>query len=151
PAVARGVADGLGEVDGDEADARLDQPPGQETGLAVGRAAILVSDAVGFFAEVEGAAQPLRSEHAEGALVEGVDAAGGGGRLQGIGLSVEAAQQGAALIEPAEAETAGESQLGEAEAGAVGVVTEEQRIVVLAQKAGVLAGSDAAIAQLVRV
>src|SRR5262249_45013166 len=93
PAVARRVTDGLGVVDGDEADAGLDEAAGEEARLAVRGAAVLVARTRRLFGEVEGAAEAFGGEHAEGALVEGVDAAGGGGGLESVGFGVEPAEQ----------------------------------------------------------
>ena len=74
------------EAEGDEADARLDEPARGEGGRADGAGAVALADRGRFLAEAECFLGLVRAEDFDGLLVEGIEA------IDEIGLLVELAE-----------------------------------------------------------
>src|SRR5262249_13846083 len=96
------AADRVGEVDGDELGAGLDQAPGEQEALAVGVTAVGFAEQFRLGREVEGVAQARRVQHRNrgGGVI--VQAPGGGGVVQQVRLVVDQLLQLAAFFEPAD-------------------------------------------------
>ena len=83
--------------------------------------------------------------------VERIDPSGRLGPARQIGLTVDELLQAAAIFEARKRQRRRQAQLGKAEARLIRVPGDEERIERLAQKARVLTGRDAAVAQHVGV
>ena len=134
------------EVNRDEPHARLDQPASQQAALAVGCPAVIVTRLVGLTREIKGFPDLGRRQHRQGARVKGVDALRGFGPAHEIGLGVDQLLKPPAIVQAAHRKPLRKAQLGEPKIGPVRVLADEEGVKRLAQKAGVLARSHAAVA-----
>lgn len=148
PAAVLGVlpADALVKVDGDEFDADLDEASGEETGLAVSRAAKTVAYGIGFVADLEGVAQGLGIEQGKGLVVVGVETARDRSVFEQSGLAVDELHHLASGGESGGINAGGQAEFREGEVGGIGIASDEERIVLFAEETGVLAGGDGAVA-----
>ena len=143
--------DALRVVDVHKLDARLDEPPRQQTALSVGGSSVAVADRLRFGRQVEGVAHLGRVQHAERLLVVSVQPARGGGVIEQLRLAIDELLHLAPVLKPFGGEAARQRKFGEREAPLVGVACHEQRIVRFAEEAGVLTRRDLTVAQDVRV
>ena len=142
PLVGALPADRVGEVDVDEPHARLDQPPGQQAALPVGVPAVGVAQLVGLLARG-------RTPRGRVSLLSIDRPARSRRRCPGprpsspaAAIAVDQLLQLAAVLQPADRQAGGQAQLRQLEVGRVGVFGDQQRIVHLAEEAGVLARRD---------
>ena len=105
----------LREIDGDELDARLDQPAGEQARLAIGRAAVAVADFGRLGGEVERLAHLVAGEHADRPVVVLVEAAGLGRVFEQAGLPIDELLHFAAAMQPVERQVVGQAQLRQLE------------------------------------
>jgi hypothetical protein len=103
------AADRVGEVDGDELRAGLDEPAAEEQRLAVRVPAVRVAQVLRLGGEVERIPQPRRVEHRQRLGVVIVEPAGGGGVVEQARLLVDYLLQFTPRFEPADRHVGGET------------------------------------------
>src|SRR5262249_34983932 len=105
-------------VQGDEADACLDESPGEQAGLAVGVAAVAVADTIRFEVETEGTLGGWRGDEVVGLLIEAGALADDLGRPVVLSLpAVERFEHGAATGRPRDADCVGDGDILNLEVG----------------------------------
>src|SRR5439155_15045048 len=124
-----------------EMDAALDETPSEQAALAEHRAAVAITQLLGFLVDGEGLLRRRRGDQRVGLLVErvaGLDDLRG--FLDLLLIAVEVAEHGVAPFQTLLVPVAGDRQVADLEARGVRIVDDLERIELIAEEAG-----DAAI------